>query len=142
MPMIAQWDEHDFANDAWSGGAQNHQPDEGLWSTRKAAAMQAWREWLPVSEEPWKAYDIGGLATLFRTETRVLGRTKQRTAAELLAARDARALLDDPAMTMMGSTQEAWLAGALARSVREGRRWQIVGSGTVVGRIGLPRDAD
>ncbi|MEE4425639.1 alkaline phosphatase D family protein, partial [Streptomyces bugieae] len=25
-PVIAIWDDHEFANDAWSGGAQNHTP--------------------------------------------------------------------------------------------------------------------
>ena len=33
--------------------------------------MQAYREWMPVSEEPWKAYRIGSLATLYRTESRL-----------------------------------------------------------------------
>jgi alkaline phosphatase D len=66
-PMIVQWDDHESANDSWEGGAENHQPDEGDWLARKAAAIQAYREWMPVSDEPWKAYDIGSLATLFRT---------------------------------------------------------------------------
>ncbi|MES2754057.1 MAG: alkaline phosphatase D family protein, partial [Pseudomonadota bacterium] len=63
MPMIVQRDDHESANDTWEGGAENHQPVDGDWSTRKAAALQAWHEWMPVGEEPWKAYDIGRLAT-------------------------------------------------------------------------------
>jgi alkaline phosphatase D len=39
--------------------------------------MQVYREWMPVSDEPWKAYPIGTLATLYRTESRLLARTKQ-----------------------------------------------------------------
>ena len=38
---------------------------------------------MPVSDEPWKAYDIGTLATLFRTETRLLARTRQPDVAPL-----------------------------------------------------------
>ncbi|RYY45913.1 MAG: alkaline phosphatase, partial [Sphingomonadales bacterium] len=61
MPMLVQWDDHEFANDVWEGGAQNHQGLEGDWNTRKLAAIQAWREWMPVSDQPYAAYDIGGL---------------------------------------------------------------------------------
>jgi alkaline phosphatase D len=49
MPMIAVWDDHDFADNAWSGGAVNHDPaTEGSFTARRAAAVQAYREWLPV----------------------------------------------------------------------------------------------
>jgi alkaline phosphatase D len=75
--MLAQWDDHESANDSWEGGAENHHADQGDWNARRAAAMQVYREWMPVSEEPWAAYDIGGLATFFRTETRLLERTRQ-----------------------------------------------------------------
>ncbi|SCE25811.1 alkaline phosphatase D [Streptomyces sp. IgraMP-1] len=48
-PVIAIWDDHEFANDAWSGGAENHTPGaEGAWSERSAAARQAYFEWMPV----------------------------------------------------------------------------------------------
>ncbi|MFN3435842.1 MAG: alkaline phosphatase D family protein, partial [Sphingomonas sp.] len=47
-PMIVSWDDHESTNDSWEGGAQNHQANEGDWSIRKAAAFQAWREWMPV----------------------------------------------------------------------------------------------
>ncbi|KAK0340840.1 hypothetical protein LTR94_028857, partial [Friedmanniomyces endolithicus] len=86
-PMIALWDDHESANDSWEGGAQNHQADkEGDWNTRRAAAMQVYREWMPVSDEPWKAYDIGTLATLYRTESRLLARTRP---ADITAAASA-----------------------------------------------------
>lgn len=77
-PMVALWDDHESSNDSWEGGAQNQQPDkEGDWNLRRAAAMQVYREWMPVSDEPRKAYPIGTLATLYRTESRLLARTKQ-----------------------------------------------------------------
>src|SRR5690606_29186110 len=54
-PMIALWDDHESTNDSHEAGAQNHTPAaEGDWDARKACAMQAYREWLPVSDEPWK----------------------------------------------------------------------------------------
>ncbi|MFT3978670.1 MAG: alkaline phosphatase D family protein [Sphingomonas bacterium] len=151
LPMLAQWDDHESANDSWEGGAQNHDPStEGDWNDRRAAAIQAYREWMPVSDEPWKAYGIGTLATLFRTETRLLARSRQREIASLFKAPDpVRALTDfrdhawqDPAVTMMGSQQEAWLAHAMRASVKAGQRWQVVGFGTVMGRQVMPADAE
>ncbi|MES2753507.1 MAG: alkaline phosphatase D family protein, partial [Pseudomonadota bacterium] len=101
---------------------------------------------MPVGEEPWKAYDIGRLATLFRTDTRQLARSKQPDLAPFLKAADPTAGLivfrdgpwSDPAATMFGSAQESWLAHALAASVGRGQRWQVVGSGTVMGRTRTP----
>ncbi len=150
MPMIVQWDDHESANDSWEGGAENHDPEtEGDWNPRRAAAIQAYREWMPVSDEPWKAYDIGGLATLFRTETRLLARTRQPDVAPLFKAADPAAALKafhdgawmDPAATMMGSQQEVWLSHAMRASVKSGRPWQVVGFGTIMGETVMPTDA-
>lgn len=145
-PMVALWDDHESANDSWAGGAGQHQPDEGEWSVRKAAAMQAYREWMPVSEEPWKAYRIGNLATLYRTESRLLARTRQLDMGPALAAGDSAALRtfrdgpwQDPAITMLGSEQESWLAAALLDHARSSA-WQLVGMGTIVGRTCAPPD--
>jgi len=149
-PMVALWDDHEIANDSWEGGAANHQPQsEGDWNTRRAAAMQAYREWLPVSEEPWKAYPIGSLATLYRTESRLLART-QPAYPELAKAHQAsdpdaalRAFRDgawrDPTATMLGSDQESWLAHELKRNARASI-WQMVGMGTIIGRTLMPAE--
>ncbi|MFA6117391.1 MAG: alkaline phosphatase D family protein [Sphingomonas sp.] len=146
VPMIVQWDDHESANDSWEGGAENHQADEGDWNARRAASIQVFREWMPVSDEPWKAYDIGTLATLFRTETRLLARTEQPDIAPLFKQADPMAALKafrdgawaDPGATMMGSQQEDWLAHAMRASVKAGQRWQVVGFGTIMGRTVMP----
>ena len=148
-PMIAQWDDHESANNSWEGGAEAHQPEDGDWNARKEAAIQAYREWMPVSETPWAAYDIGTLATLFRTETRLLARTEQPDLEALFKAPDPVAALKnfrddawrDPAATMLGGEQEAWLAQAMRRSVKAGQRWQIACFGTVMGNLNLPETA-
>jgi alkaline phosphatase D len=149
-PMLIQWDDHESANDSWEGGAENHQPDsEGDWSARKAAAMQVFREWMPVSETPWGTYDIGTLATFFRTESRLLARTEQPDIKPLFQEKDpVKALTafrdgawQDPAMTMLGSEQEVWLDHAMRRSVKAGQRWQVVGFGTILGNLATPMDA-
>jgi len=147
-PMLGLWDDHEITNNSWEGGAENHQPEsDGDWNARRAAAMQAYREWLPVSEEPWKRYRIGTLATLYRTESRVLARTRPLD-AELAAAHRAddpdaalRAFRDgpwcDPTATMLGSEQESWLAQEMQHSAANGS-WQLVGMGTIIGRTLMP----
>ncbi len=52
------------------------------------------------------------------------------------------AYVADPRRTMMGPAQEAWLAGALARSVAAGRPWQVIGNEVVMGRCRSPKIAD
>lgn len=146
-PMVALWDDHESANDSWEGGAQNHQPaSEGDWSLRRAASMQAYREWLPVSEEPWKLYRLGELGTLYRTESRLLGRTRPPDIGPAFAAGTDAAIeafrdgpWQDPSASMLGLQQEHWLAGALAQRARESR-WQLVGMGTILGRTVMPAE--
>ncbi|MCA1749041.1 MAG: alkaline phosphatase [Parasphingopyxis sp.] len=148
FPMIAQWDDHEFSNDAWQGGAENHDPTEGGWAARKRAAERAWREWMPVSDERWSSYRIGTLATLMRAETRISGRSEQlsyaavaRSAGDdvaggLAAFRDGA--WQDPARSMLGAEQEAWLEREIMRSVSEGARWQLLSQQTVMSRINFP----
>jgi alkaline phosphatase D len=148
-PMIAFWDDHESANDSWEGGAQNHRAKtEGDWNVRRAAAMQVYREWMPVSDEPWKDYRIGTLATLYRTESRLLARTRQADIGAAFRAADPDAALkafrdgawQDPSATMLGSAQESWLAHAFRDNGRT-TAWQLVGMGTIMGRTRMPEDA-
>jgi len=148
-PMVALWDDHESANDSWEGGAQNHQPaTEGDWNPRRAAAMQVYREWMPVSDEPWKAYPLGTLATLYRTESRLLARTQQADIGAAFKASDPDAALkafrdgpwQDPSATMLGTTQESWLAHQLKANTRTAP-WQLIGMGTILGRTVMPAQA-
>ena len=148
-PWIMVWDDHETANDSWKGGAENHQPEtEGPWRVREAAAMRAYHEWLPVSDEIWKAYEIGNLATLFRLETRLTARDEPfdlsaiekgsdaEVAAALTKFRDGA--WRDSAHTLMGAKQEAWLAEGLKASRRAGKPWQVLAQQFVMGSLLLP----
>ncbi len=147
FPMVAQWDDHEVANDAWKDGAENHSPDEGDFAVRKAAAMQAYFEWMPVSGKLWTSYEIGDLATLFRPETRLTARSERLDigqaamqgddiVAELMRLKDRMA---DPARTLMGSEQESWLYDGLSRSVRNGTKWQVLTQQVVMGNLNMPK---
>ena len=151
-PMISVADDHESANDAWHGGAENHDPaTEGQWAARKRAAMRARAEWLPISDDPWARYDIGDLATLFRLETRLVARDKPFDLGALITGQSADQIgpalqsfregrYADPARTMMGPAQERWLAQGLASSVRSGRRWQVLAQQVIMGSLFTPPD--
>ena len=151
FPMVAMWDDHESANDSWVDGAQNHQPDrEGPWPVRKAAAMRAYREWMPVSDRMWDSYEIGDLATLFRPETRLAGRSKQLTLTGAIGDQpDIEAALksfrdcawQDPGRTMLGAEQEQWLAAGMRQSVGRGTKWQLLAQQVIMGPAVLPPEA-
>lgn len=149
MPMIAQWDDHEYTNDPWVGGAQNHQPDEGDWAARKKAARKAYVEWMPVSDQFWRQYEVGDLATIQMPETRVTARSKQfdyydiikgseNAESALKAFRDGA--LNDPSRGLMGADQEAWFARGLTASVKAGKRWQVMAQQVIMGSLVAPQE--
>jgi phosphodiesterase/alkaline phosphatase D-like protein len=117
-PLIAIWDDHETANNSWTGGAQNHQSDsEGDWITRRDAALQAYYEWLPIRDpgqrqlsdgatalspltQGYRSFSFGDVLALHVLETRLTGRDEQLDYPNP-AAVQARigAILADPALT-------------------------------------------
>lgn len=84
VPFILSWDDHEFTNDAWLDGAQNHSETEGDWQQRKRDALKAYYEWMPIREpklgdgfNQWRNFEIGNLASLTMLETRFAARDKQ-----------------------------------------------------------------
>jgi alkaline phosphatase D len=151
LPMIAVWDDHESANDSWTGGAENHQSEtEGDWQVRKAIAKRVYREWMPVSDEPYAAYDIGDLATIFRLDTRLEGRDEQLDFGAVLAgASDPEAAMaalvnfretdwSDPSRQLLGAAQEQWLAEGLAASKARGTKWQVLAQQVLMGNLKSP----
>lgn len=153
-PWIVVWDDHETANDSFSMGAQNHTPGaEGDWTARKAAALKAYFEWMPIrepasgglAEAAMRSFDFGDLASLIMIETRLTARDQQVTldgdAPEVDGKRDLtklKAKLADPKRRMMGEKQEAWVAGELARSVKAGHAWQVIGNEVVMANVMFP----
>jgi alkaline phosphatase D len=145
--MMAIWDDHEFANDTWRQGAQNHQANEGPWEARRDAARQAYYEWLPIRDADvlYRQVKFGALADLILLDTRLIGRDRQASVPRELftaapdSAEYARAMaryrqqLHDPSRQMLGAAQEAWLDQVLAQSAQRGARWQIVAQQVLVG---------
>jgi alkaline phosphatase D len=148
---IAVWDDHEVTNDGWRDGAQNHQPEtEGDWTKRKAAAMQAYFEWMPIRDpkpgRPWDAinrsFEFGDLATLAMVETRLLARSEQVAPKGAVPMPDEyQAMLaerDRPDRELLGEPQRRWLENVLARSKRAGKPWQVLGNQVVTARVNGP----
>jgi len=150
FPMIAQWDDHETANDSWKGGAENHNAGEGGWPDRVAAAERAYREWMPVADTRWRDYQVGDLATIFLPETRLTGRDKPFEIDEIVAGggdtaarlrQFAETAYRDPARQMMGAEQEKWLFDGFAASTKAGTRWQVCAQQVVMGSLFTPPES-
>lgn len=150
FPMIAQWDDHEFANDVWKGGAENHNDGEGEWRAREAAAERAHREWMPVADTRWRDYQVGDLATIFLPETRITARDKPFELGDIIAGKgDVAAVLEafaetgyrDRARQLLGGDQEKWLFDGFATSTRAGTRWQVCAQQIVMGSLFTPPES-
>ncbi|ANH70917.1 hypothetical protein ABE85_24985 [Mitsuaria sp. 7] len=145
-PMIAVWDDHEFANDAWKDGAANHQEEgEGPFDSRRYAAARAWREWLPVRDGHdhlacYRAFDFGNLVSLNMLDTRVPGRSKPLDVGNYLSRKgfdEARfnEHLRREDRHLLGREQMAWL---LARMRMSTATWQMLGQQVLMGRMEVP----
>ncbi|MFF4228321.1 alkaline phosphatase D family protein [Streptomyces sp. NPDC001820] len=127
-PVIAIWDDHEFANDTWSGGAENHTPGaEGEWAARAAAARQAYFEWMPVRASTegtvYRRLRFGKLADLHLLDLRSF-RSQQSTVGN--------GDVDDPERTITGRAQLDWLKAGLAGS---DAAWKLVGTSVMISPV-------
>ncbi|AMW09933.1 alkaline phosphatase [Streptomyces qaidamensis] len=124
-PVVAIWDDHEFANDAWTGGAENHtEGAEGTWSARQAAAKQAYFEWMPVrpaiAGTTYRRLRFGKLADLSLLDLRSF-RSQQ--------VKVGNGEVDDPNRTLTGRAQLDWLKTGLASS---DTTWRLVGNSVMI----------
>ena len=137
VPWITTWDDHETANDAWSGGAENHQPDEGDWATRKAVARTAYDEWMPVrlsgtaalgdGVQVYRHLQFGRLADLTMLDLRSY-RSQQVATTDLGSAAD-------PARTITGDAQMRFLKDRLADNDAV---WKLVGNPVMISPVLFP----
>jgi alkaline phosphatase D len=147
-PLIVVWDDHEFADNAWMGGAVNHQPDtEGDWNDRKRAASRAFLEWLPIRvPDPsmlppiiYRTFAFGDLFDLIMLDTRIIGRDEQAGGLEETGD---PAVWKDPSRQLLGSTQEEWLKNALSSSHDRGATWRLLGNQVMFAEARDPRTVD
>ncbi|MBC8073102.1 MAG: alkaline phosphatase D family protein [Deltaproteobacteria bacterium] len=129
-PMIAIWDDHELADNAWSTGAENHSADEGEYDARRAAAYQAYAEWMPFREGAagviYRSLAFGELLQLALLDTRIVGRDEQLVSVDDPA-------LDDPERQLLGAAQEAWLAQVFDDTAQ----WKLLAQQVMVAQLRL-----
>jgi alkaline phosphatase D len=121
-PFILIWDDHEFVNNSFKNGADNHDENEGDWEERQSIARQVYFEWMPVMNPEQKTiirkFNYGGLADLFMLDGRLEGR-----AQPIADFRDPR--LNLPEQTMLGNAQTDWLTEGLLNS---NAKWKVIGN--------------
>jgi alkaline phosphatase D len=162
-PFIFIWDDHETANDSWKTGAENHNVEDGDWDTRRANAMKAYYEWMPVRDpEPGRAkealfrsYSFGDLLTLCAIETRLTARTRPLDYSQHIEDLQTREgignfvknVLGDQTRDLLGAEQSAYIGEALKTSKTEGQPWRLIANQVIMARIASPdltayKDAD
>lgn len=122
-PVIAIWDDHEIANNAYSSGAQNHQAEEeGPYDQRRSAAVTAYFEWMPLDNYPnqqlYRSFQFGDMAELMMLDERLAGRDQPvDSLSDPNYASEERSLL--------GEEQFNWLAGRLTST---DAKWKIIGN--------------
>jgi len=140
FPWYVIWDDHEFANDAWSNGAPGHNSDVMSWQDRMEAARRSYFEWMPVRDHPQheiqRHFSIGNLCGLNFLDTRVKGRDQQVSASSIE--------VDDSLRTIIGEEQfDVLVHDLVADSLK---RWNLIFSGVMmtkaVNSSGQPIDPD
>ena len=145
LPMIAIWDDHELANDAWKEGAENHHNSEGSFNDRRAAAAAAWTEWLPVRENTfssmliYRQFAFGDLINLMMLDTRLVGRDQPLDyfSLDVPTMEAIGGLVAQSRSTereLLGTEQLAWLMNAFNQEAK----WNVLGQQVLMSRMELP----
>jgi alkaline phosphatase D len=152
MPWITIWDDHEFTNNAYVNGAENHNPaTQGDWNTRKNIAAKVYHEWMPIRTDNsnllriYRSFDFGSLLSLHMLDTRIEGRDQQydnfgdkdggigRYIAGITPT--ASGTLPDASRRMISTTQQSWLTSQLTASRAP---WQFLGNQDIMARMWIP----
>ena len=152
MPWITVWDDHEFANNAFMTGAENHDPKtQGNWNTRKNNAAQAYHEWLPNRNDPldianrfkiYRRFDFANILSLHMLDTRIEGRVQQyANYGTAVSVADYQPYISglttgaDIKRTMISAEQLDWLQKGFASSAA---KWQVLGNQDIMAKIWWP----
>jgi alkaline phosphatase D len=139
-PWYVIWDDHEFANDAWSGGAPGHDNSILSWEERKASAIQAYFEWMPIrkggTNSIYRQFVLPALANIIFIDSRMEGRSEQVPLNS--------DLLNDSTRSIMGDEQFLWLKETLINA--DSGDWNILINSVMMNRAvyagGEPIDND
>jgi len=132
-PMIAVWDDHEFANNACPsrGGDEEAEATGEPWEARKAAAERAYHEWLPtaveVGEPLYRTFQLSPHAELWMLDTRMDAR-----AAPFTADSAPRLERFSEERRLISEAQERWLTEGLSASERP---WKLIGQQVMMAQL-------
>jgi len=142
-PMIAVWDDHEFTNDSWKYGAENHQNDEGFFQSRKANAVKAYLEWMPIRENKsklkiWRKFEVGNLFQLLMLDTRSIYRDKQLNIEDYFDGNTINKSKYKKDLSLerklIGLEQILWIKNNLNKKFK----WSIIGQQVLMAQVYLP----
>ncbi len=153
MPWITVWDDHEFANNSYVNGAENHNSaTQGDWVTRKNIAAKVYHEWMPIRTPDvnnllkiYRRFDFGNVFTLHMVDTRIEGRDRQydnfgdadggigRYLAGITP--NAGGIRPDASRQIMSSEQQNWLTSGIGASTAT---WQFLGNQDIMARMWFP----
>ena len=146
-PLIAVWDDHEFSNDAWKKGAENHSEDgsEGDFYARRSAAIKAYYEWMPIREQQnkrriFREFKIGKLIHLIMLDTRQYGRDKQLQPKDYLSESGFNQAkfyndLNSKNRELLGAEQLSWIENSVLKS---NAAWTIFGQQVLMAKLKFP----
>ena len=146
-PLIAVWDDHEFSNDAWKRGAENHSEDgsEGDFYARRSAAIKAYYEWMPIREQQnkrriFREFKIGKLIHLIMLDTRQFGRDKQIQPKNYLTKSGFNQAkfyndLNSANRKLLGAEQLDWIESKIINSDAV---WTIFGQQVLMAKLKFP----
>ena len=136
-PFVMSYDDHEVDND-WAGDTTEEQTPSDLFLLRRAAALQAWYEHLPVRRAllprgadilAYRRFAVGDLLAMNVLDTRLF-RSAQACGDGPRVAADCAERLDRD-RTMLGDAQERWLYDGFT-SARA--RWTLLAQQVLVMR--------
>ena len=146
-PLIAVWDDHEFSNDTWKRGAENHSENgsEGDFYARRSAAIKAYYEWMPIREQEnkrriFREFKIGNLLHLIMLDTRQYERDKQIQPKDYLSKSGFNQAkfyndLNSNERNLLGSEQLKWIENSISKS---NAIWTIFGQQVLMTKLKFP----
>lgn len=146
-PFICVWDDHEFANDTYKSGAENHQPAEGDFQMRKMAAFQAYSEYIPLKTGKdlriYRSFNFGNILSLYMMDTRVIARDKQMSYSDYIDnvgnfdQTKFRTDLLSPNRKLIGSEQMTWLGSQINADTA---KWKVLGQQILMTKMLIPAE--
>ncbi|QSB25392.1 alkaline phosphatase [Flavobacterium sp. CLA17] len=146
-PFICVWDDHEFANDSYKSGADNHQPGEGDFQMRKMAAFQAYSEYIPLKTGKdlriYRSFNFGTILSLYMMDTRVIARDKQMSYADYIDnggnfdQTKFRTDLLSTSRKLIGSEQMTWLGSQISADTA---KWKVLGQQILMTKMLIPAE--